>query len=75
MALISEAEQQQIAEALEEMLSALTGSADLAGSNLTMHAGSVPVTRSDASGNYIYYGVREFAMAAMMNGMSGMRRP
>jgi transketolase len=46
------------------------GSADLAGSNLTMHDGSVPVTRDDASGNYIYYGVREFAMAAMMNGLS-----
>ena len=46
------------------------GSADLAGSNLTMHDGSVPVTRADAAGNYIYYGVREFAMAAMMNGLS-----
>jgi len=46
------------------------GSADLAGSNLTMHSASVPVTRDDASGNYIYYGVREFAMAAMMNGMT-----
>jgi transketolase len=46
------------------------GSADLTGSNLTMHDASVPVTKTDAAGNYIYYGVREFAMAAMMNGMS-----
>jgi transketolase len=46
------------------------GSADLTGSNLTMHDGSVPVTRADASGNYIYFGVREFAMAAILNGMS-----
>jgi transketolase len=46
----------------------LGGSADLAGSNLTMHEGSVPVTPQDASGNYIYYGVREFAMAAIING-------
>jgi transketolase len=46
----------------------LGGSADLAGSNLTMHDGSVPVTPQDASGNYIHYGVREFAMAAIING-------
>jgi transketolase len=46
------------------------GSADLTGSNLTNHAASVPVTRDDASGDYIYYGVREFAMAAIMNGMT-----
>ncbi len=46
------------------------GSADLTGSNLTLHDGSVPVSPEDASGNYIYYGVREFAMAAIMNGLS-----
>ncbi|MCP4001782.1 MAG: transketolase [Gammaproteobacteria bacterium] len=46
------------------------GSADLTGSNLTNHDASVPVTREDASGDYIYYGVREFAMAAIMNGMT-----
>ena len=33
------------------------GSADLTGSNLTMHDASVPVTREDAAGNYIYYGI------------------
>ncbi|HEY0121377.1 MAG TPA: transketolase [Rhizobium sp.] len=44
------------------------GSADLASSNLTMWKGSKPVTSGDG-GNYIYYGVREFGMAAIMNGM------
>jgi transketolase len=53
------------------MLPEMTGgSADLTGSNLTNHAASVPVTRDDASGDYIYYGVREFAMVAIMNGMT-----
>jgi transketolase len=46
------------------------GSADLAGSNLTMWSGSKAVSAADASGNYIYYGVREFAMAAIMNGIA-----
>ena len=57
--------------AFAPMLPEMTGgSADLTGSNLTNHAASVPVTRDDASGDYIYYGVREFAMAAIMNGMT-----
>ncbi len=46
------------------------GSADLAGSNLTIWKGSQPLTADDASGNYIYYGVREFAMSAIMNGIA-----
>jgi transketolase len=46
------------------------GSADLAGSNLTIWSGSKPLTAKDASGNYIYYGVREFGMSAMMNGIA-----
>ncbi|SEA59017.1 transketolase [Alkalimonas amylolytica] len=46
------------------------GSADLAGSNLTIWSGSKPLTHSDASGNYIYYGVREFGMSAIMNGIA-----
>ncbi|MDO3381300.1 transketolase [Gilvimarinus algae] len=46
------------------------GSADLAGSNLTMWQGSKPVTAQNADGNYIYYGVREFGMSAIMNGLS-----
>lgn len=46
------------------------GSADLTGSNLTRHAGSTVVTGDDASGNYINFGVREFGMSAMCNGLS-----
>lgn len=46
------------------------GSADLAGSNLTIWSGSKGITKDDASGNYIYYGVREFGMAAIMNGIA-----
>jgi len=48
----------------------LGGSADLAGSNLTLWSGSKPVTKEDASGNYIYYGVREFGMSGLMNGLA-----
>lgn len=46
------------------------GSADLAGSNLTIWSGSKGVSADDASGNYIHYGVREFGMSAMMNGIA-----
>ena len=46
------------------------GSADLTGSNLTRHSGSTAITGDDASGNYIYFGVREFGMSALCNGMS-----
>lgn len=46
------------------------GSADLAGSNLTIWSGSKPLTQTDASGNYVYYGVREFGMSAIMNGIA-----
>lgn len=46
------------------------GSADLAPSNLTMWSGSKAITASDAAGNYIHYGVREFAMTAIINGIS-----
>ncbi len=46
------------------------GSADLTGSNLTRHSGSVPLTGEDASGNYIYFGVREFGMTAICNGIA-----
>jgi transketolase len=48
----------------------LGGSADLAGSNLTIHNTSKTIVASDASGNYVNYGVREFGMSAMMNGLS-----
>ena len=46
------------------------GSADLAPSNLTMWSGSKAVTADDASGNYLHYGVREFGMSAIMNGIA-----
>ncbi|MDH4124772.1 MAG: transketolase [Gammaproteobacteria bacterium] len=46
------------------------GSADLTGSNLTKHAGSKVITADDAGGNYVYFGVREFAMSAICNGMA-----
>ena len=46
------------------------GSADLTGSNLTKHAGSKVITRDDASGNYLFFGVREFGMTAICNGMA-----
>jgi len=55
------------APALPELLG---GSADLAGSNLTMYSGSKGISHEDASGNYVYYGVREFGMAAIMNGVA-----
>ncbi|MDA8919959.1 transketolase [Porticoccaceae bacterium] len=48
----------------------LGGSADLAGSNLTIWSGSKDITGDNANGNYIYYGVREFGMSAMMNGIA-----
>jgi transketolase len=48
----------------------LGGSADLAGSNLTLWSGAKGVSDVDASGNYLFYGVREFAMSAMMNGIA-----
>ena len=48
----------------------LGGSADLAGSNLTLWKGCKGVSAEDASGNYIFYGVREFGMSAIMNGVA-----
>ncbi|MGE5626371.1 MAG: transketolase [Bacillota bacterium] len=46
------------------------GSADLTGSNLTYWKGSRPLSRQDYGGNYIFYGVREFGMSAIMNGLA-----
>lgn len=48
----------------------LGGSADLAGSNLTLWHCSKPIEAADASGNYLHYGVREFGMCAIMNGLA-----
>ena len=55
------------APALPELIG---GSADLTGSNNTLHKFSKPLTPADARGNYLFYGVREFGMAAMMNGQA-----
>ncbi|SNS45260.1 transketolase [Sphingopyxis indica] len=65
-------------KASENALTALTadiealvgGSADLTGSNNTKTSSTKPLTRNDYSGRYIYYGIREFGMAAAMNGMA-----
>ena len=46
------------------------GSADLTGSNLTLWDGSTVINHSTAAGNYLYYGVREFAMAAINSGVA-----
>jgi transketolase len=46
------------------------GSADLTGSNLTRHEHSSPITGENASGNYIFFGVREFGMSAICNGIA-----
>jgi transketolase len=64
---------QNALEALGPVLPELVGgSADLTGSNLTQWSGSRPVGRLDegAGGNYLYYGVREFGMSAVMNGLA-----
>jgi len=45
------------------------GSADLTGSNLTKHGGSVVIDADNAAGNYLYFGVREFGMTAIGNGL------
>jgi len=55
------------AAALPELMG---GSADLAGSNLTLWSGSVPMRKNTPDANYINYGVREFGMAAMVNGIT-----
>jgi len=61
---------QNAIEALAAMLPELLGgSADLTGSNLTNWSGSKRITR-EAGGNYVSYGVREFGMAAIMNGIA-----
>ncbi|OLQ78542.1 transketolase [Photobacterium proteolyticum] len=62
---------QNALEAFGQMLPEfMGGSADLAPSNLTMWSGSKSLTADDASGNYIHYGVREFGMTAIMNGIA-----
>ncbi len=57
--------------AINELLpETIGGSADLTGSNNTKTSATKPLTKDDYSGRYIYYGIREFGMAAAMNGMA-----
>ena len=46
------------------------GSADLTGSNLTLHAGSVVLSEQAPAGNYLHFGVREFGMTGILNGVA-----
>jgi len=58
-------------EAINALLpETIGGSADLTGSNNTKTKNQKPLTKDDYSGRYIYYGIREFGMAAAMNGMA-----
>jgi transketolase len=56
-----------LTEGIPEMIG---GSADLTGSNNTRAKGQAPLTADDYGGRYLYYGIREFGMAAAMNGMA-----
>jgi transketolase len=62
---------QQAIEAYAPLLPELIGgSADLTSSNLTNWSGTKGISAKDMAGNYIYYGVREFGMSAIMNGLA-----
>ena len=62
---------QMAIEAFAPLLPELIGgSADLAGSNLTLWSGSKSVAGDDPDANYVYYGVREFGMSAIANGLA-----
>ncbi len=63
----SKAALEAIAPILPEILG---GSADLTGSNLTYWSGSKTITGDDYCGNYVFFGVREFAMTAIVNGLA-----
>lgn len=54
----------------EAFLEMIGGSADLTGSNNTKTTATTPLNKNDYSGRYVYYGIREFGMAAAMNGMA-----
>lgn len=64
------ASQNSIKTLAPELPEILGGSADLAGSNLTLWPDAKGIMADDASGNYVFYGVREFGMSAMMNGVA-----
>ncbi|OJW63581.1 MAG: transketolase, partial [Sphingomonadales bacterium 63-6] len=54
----------------EKLPQLVGGSADLTGSNNTKTSATKPFSAQDYSGRYVYYGIREFGMAAAMNGMA-----
>ena len=61
----------KVIESIKEVFNELVGgSADLSGSNNTKTSNSVIINSKNFGGNYIHYGVREHAMAAIMNGIS-----
>ena len=64
------ASEMALAEINGKLAETMGGSADLTGSNNTKAGGIGPFTADDYSGRYIYYGIREFGMAAAMNGMA-----
>ncbi len=64
------ASEMALAEINSQLTETMGGSADLTGSNNTKAGGIGPFTADDYSGRYIYYGIREFGMAAAMNGMA-----
>lgn len=62
---------QEVLEVINPVLpDTIGGSADLTGSNNTKTATLKPATKADPAGRYVYYGIREHAMAAAMNGMA-----
>jgi len=62
---------QEVLEAINPVVpETIGGSADLTGSNNTRTAKLAPITRNDYAGRYVYYGIREHAMAAAMNGLA-----
>ena len=64
------ASQQGLQEYAALLPEVLGGSADLTGSNNTDWSGTKPITHDRFKGNYLHYGVREFAMSAIMNGVA-----
>ncbi|MCP6215456.1 transketolase, partial [Klebsiella pneumoniae] len=54
----------------ENLPELIGGSADLTGSNNTKTKATGPLTAENYAGRYVYYGIREFGMAAAMNGMA-----
>ncbi|MBX7527154.1 transketolase [Qipengyuania vesicularis] len=64
------ASEMALAQINAQLPDTIGGSADLTGSNNTKAGGIGPFTADDHSGRYIYYGIREFGMAAAMNGMA-----